>query len=374
MRNLFVSTAISVFLTLAIIAGAVYGFRSLSDEQVSWLLGHKFGTTITTILGTDQISASRTTINTNFANLNTGKIEVGTTSVASIVTLSGLTTADALSSATSLGTVSTLLRLGGATSAFVAWKRSGTQIQARLGDDSNYANFIADTIQAANIFTTSGDYRINSSSRLLAPSNGIWEMLNNAGTDFSRLQLGGTTSSFPALQITTATQSISIGLADGTAGGRFGVASTSPAFPLSVNNAGSDFYVTTTGKTVAQDTANVWSGRISPTHSLVLQTGTTTTWTASTTGAYVPFVIAPFSGTIRQTYCKTDASFLGVQVQVNGADITPKYFIASTTAGNVLATGSNTFVKGDKISLNAGTTTTASTTSISCTVDATETI
>jgi hypothetical protein len=47
----------------------------------------------------------------------------------------------------------------------------------------------------------------------------VFELTNNAGTDFTRLQFGGTTSSFPALarSSTTITQQ----LADGTTGGNF---------------------------------------------------------------------------------------------------------------------------------------------------------
>lgn len=157
--------------------------------------------------------------------------------------------------------------------------------------------------------------------------------------------------------------------------GSLGIASTSPAFPLSVNNAGSDFYITTTGKVIGRDTTNAWSGRISPTHSFALTTGTTTTWTASTTAtAYSPFIVMPFSGTIKQVYCLTDSSFLGVNVQVNGSNATPSYFVASTTSGNVALTAGNTFTKGQKVLMNVGTTTTATTQSLSCTFDATETI
>lgn len=71
--------------SVALLLGSVFGYGQ-----------HLFGTTLTTINGTDQISLSRATINSNFTALNTGKIEVGTTSVASITTLSGLTTAAAL--------------------------------------------------------------------------------------------------------------------------------------------------------------------------------------------------------------------------------------------------------------------------------------
>lgn len=156
--------------------------------------------------------------------------------------------------------------------------------------------------------------------------------------------------------------------------GSLGIASTSPAFPLSVNNAGSDFYVKTTGEVVGRDTTNAFIGRISPTHSFALTTGTTTAWTASTTNtAYSPYLVMPFSGTLKQVYCSTDTSFLGVNVQVAGANATPSYFVASTTVGNILLTAGNTFTKGQKVLMNAGTTTTASTQELSCSFDVTET-
>lgn len=58
----------------------------------------KFGATITTINGSDTISSSRAVINTNFSNLNSDKMEVSTTSVKSITTLSNLTTVGTITS------------------------------------------------------------------------------------------------------------------------------------------------------------------------------------------------------------------------------------------------------------------------------------
>lgn len=57
-----------------------------------------FGATITTIASTDKIKDSRATINTNFTNLNDGKIENSSSSIAAITTLSNLVTVGALSS------------------------------------------------------------------------------------------------------------------------------------------------------------------------------------------------------------------------------------------------------------------------------------
>lgn len=53
------------------------------------------------------------------------------------------------------------------------------------------------------------------STRINSPSDGVLQLLNNAGTDFVRLQLGGITSAFPSLKRTTT--SIDFRLADDSA-------------------------------------------------------------------------------------------------------------------------------------------------------------
>ena len=134
------------------------------------------------------------------------------------------------------------------------------------------------------------------------------------------------------------------------------------------------FYVNGSGKIQGQDTTNNWSGAVSPTRSFVLGTGTTTTWTASTTGtAYSPRITMPFTGTLRQTRCSTDASFVGVNVTVNASNATPSYFVASTTVGVIGFTAGNTFSAGQVILANFGTTTTSLTKDVTCTFDVTET-
>lgn len=63
----------------------------------------KLGATITTINASDLIKDSRSTINTNFSNLNSYKIENATSSVAAITTLSNLTETGVLASSTFRG-------------------------------------------------------------------------------------------------------------------------------------------------------------------------------------------------------------------------------------------------------------------------------
>lgn len=65
---------------------------------------HLAGTTVTTILGSDTLSNSRTTINTNFTNLLNGKIESSTTTLPLVTTLANLSTVGTISSGVWQGT------------------------------------------------------------------------------------------------------------------------------------------------------------------------------------------------------------------------------------------------------------------------------
>src|SRR3990167_5055915 len=102
MINLLVTTGITIVISLgALFAG--YNYFPLSFiEKFGPDKEDKFGVTITTIAGTDTIKSSRTTINDNFSNLNNGKIENATTSLSSVTTMAGLT------SAASLATIGTI--------------------------------------------------------------------------------------------------------------------------------------------------------------------------------------------------------------------------------------------------------------------------
>lgn len=76
-----------------------------------------------------------------------------------------------------------------------------------------------------NVFTcgsvqSTNGYVISNGTRLVSATNGIFEMTNGASTAFTRLQFGGTTSSFGALQ-TNGTETDSM-LADGSAKAPFG--------------------------------------------------------------------------------------------------------------------------------------------------------
>jgi hypothetical protein len=84
----------------------------------------------------------------------------------------------------------------------------------RIGDGAAFTNNVTLTVGAANLLTLNGGLTtagsittgINStigwaaSSYIWGQTDGIIRLTNNANTDFSRLQFGGTTSSFPAFR------------------------------------------------------------------------------------------------------------------------------------------------------------------------------
>jgi hypothetical protein len=86
------------------------------------------------------------------------------------------------------GTDFTRLQLGGTTNAFPSIARSGNGIQISLADGS------------ATAPVTALDFRMGYGTRLKDNADGVAQLVNSALTDFSRLQFGGTTSSFPALK------------------------------------------------------------------------------------------------------------------------------------------------------------------------------
>lgn len=139
------SILISIAITFIILLGVYYlvpiGFLEPTDTT--------FGSTITTINGSDTLSASRSVINTNFSNLNSGKIEVSTTTLPFITTLSSLS---------SIGTITTGIWNGTAIS--VSKGGSGTTTPSRyqviLGDGSLGFTVASSTGVAGQFLTSNG--------------------------------------------------------------------------------------------------------------------------------------------------------------------------------------------------------------------------
>ena len=128
---------------------------------------------------------------TKILTLNVSGVSTGTTVDLAVPDASG--TIGLEQGSTALINAGVTLNLGGATSAFPMWKRSGAGLHARLADDSGYT------------FIQTGDSVIDGSliflnkSRITSFSDASLTLFNQAATDFASLQFGGTTSSFPAL-------------------------------------------------------------------------------------------------------------------------------------------------------------------------------
>lgn len=93
---------------------------------------------------------------------------------------------------------------------------------------------------AGNIVSNNGLYLSSTGvlqfltrSTFTAPTDGEIKIADSGGTAFTRLDFGGVTSSYPALQRNTTF--LNLMLADGTAGGSMGIATNSPAVALDVN-------------------------------------------------------------------------------------------------------------------------------------------
>lgn len=142
------------------------------------------------------------------------------------------------------------------------------------------------TAGAAQSFIISGR------AKLLSPADGVWEATNNAATSFTRLDFGGTTSSFAALG--TSGTTITAQLADGTAGGTF--AASKYATVANCSNAASP-------AVCAAANAGV----------VAVPTGTNPTLTINTTAITATsqiFLQIDESATIAATTCNTTLSTL----------------------------------------------------------------
>lgn len=103
----------------------------------------------------------------------------------------------------------------------------GLVVATTLGTNSSSVGIGGGAINAGGSITSggsftgaaSGFFTVSGRSKVGSSADGILELFNNAAGGFTRLNFGGTTSSFAALQ--TSGTTITAGLADGTAGGVF---------------------------------------------------------------------------------------------------------------------------------------------------------
>ena len=117
--------------------------------------------------------------------------------------------------------------------------------------------------------------------------------------------------------------------------------------------ASAKFYVAPTGKQIGYDTVHSWSGTVSPTRAWSTGLATSTPWLATSTAPYNlnAQMVLPFSGTLRQAVCNTNAGTLTVQLTLGGTS----YYIAGVAVTPATTTFSGvTFGEGAKFSMNAG--------------------
>ncbi len=155
------------------------------------------------------------------------------------------------------------------------------------------------------------------------------------------------------------------------------LATITNATTTQLTSGGGTFYIDPTGHITAKNTVSGYSGVLSPSRYLSLGLATTTTPTSgTTTGVYIPYRMAPFTGTVRSVICiaSTTAAFFGVTPYIGTTPMTPSYFIASSTGGTITFTGTNTFTKGQLIGMLVGSSTASNANqSIDCEFETTET-
>jgi len=88
--NILIGAGLSLIISFIVVIG-VYNFMPVGE--INEVGGEQLlGATITTIAGSDTLKASRSVINTNFANLNSDKTEISTTTLPLITDLANLDT------------------------------------------------------------------------------------------------------------------------------------------------------------------------------------------------------------------------------------------------------------------------------------------
>lgn len=107
---------IALVISVGSFAGA-YKYLPLSWLEEAPLIG----TTLTTIQGSDTLSASRTTINNNFTALNTGKIEISTTTLPLLTTTLALSSVGTITTGTWSGTAIAVAKGGTGTTSPSQW-------------------------------------------------------------------------------------------------------------------------------------------------------------------------------------------------------------------------------------------------------------
>ncbi|MBX3498763.1 MAG: tail fiber protein [Alphaproteobacteria bacterium] len=94
------------------------------------------------------------------------------------------------------GTDFSLLQFGGTTASYPALNRFTHMLGVKLADNSANAPLFAEEFYA----DAEGVFLFSNRGWIAANADGVFQINDNAGTDFNRLQFGGSTSSFPSIQ------------------------------------------------------------------------------------------------------------------------------------------------------------------------------
>ena len=127
-------------------------------------------------------------------------------------------------------------------------RTNGGNTALTLGTDLNATFAAGITTGGSIVCAAGGTFQWNGRSALGAPSDGVIRLTNNAGSDFTRLQFGGTTASFPSLG-RSGTQ-IEVLLADGSAYAKIAAGSVSLRTAAANGGAGEVVVGSTTQTTV----------------------------------------------------------------------------------------------------------------------------
>ncbi len=145
--------------------------------------------------------------------------------------------------------------------------------------------------------------------------------------------------------------------------------SAANATTTQLTSGGTHFYVAPSGKITGYDTVHLWSGTVSPTKSWAMGLATSTAWIATSTSPYNlnAVMVLPFTGTLKQAVCSTNAGTLTGLITIGAAN----YYITGISATPATTTLNAALAEGAKMSFNAGHPAT-SPQSVTCTLYATQ--
>lgn len=218
--------------------------------------GHRFGSSLVTIQGTDAISASRAVINANFLALNTDKIEATQTTLGSLVSAAVLATVGTITSGTWNGGIvfptwggtgsSTLssnqVIIGNGTGAVKVVNGFGTSGQFLTSNGAGQApSFQSAPVDQTQIYTWTNQH--NFTSNLNATGNTYIKNFNASST----IAVGGVTYTLPTTQGASSTVLINNGLGTLYWGTATSTYASGTMTPVSTTAAATNASVITTG-------------------------------------------------------------------------------------------------------------------------------